>query len=91
MNADHTVVDLASVAVPLARGPHGLFAALGRARLIHAADGFWVSVLPGHDLLASVSQLLFIPLDRFEKTLQCPRRGLELQRDGLGRLAVQIR
>jgi hypothetical protein len=41
-----------------------------------------------HDLLAPVSELLFIPLDRFEKALQCPRRGLELQGNGLRRLAV---
>ena len=43
------------------------------------------------DLLASISELLFIPLDRFEKPLQCPRRSLELQGDRLSRFAVQIR
>jgi len=90
MNANHTVVDFASVAVPLPGNSHGLFAALGHARLIHTTDRFGVSVLFGHDLLASISQFCFIPFDRFEKALQRPRRGPELQGDGLGRFAVQI-
>jgi len=91
MNRHHTVVNLASVTVVLPRGPHGLLAALGRARLIHATNRFGVSVLPSHDRLAAVSQFLFIPLDRFQKALQRPRRSPEPQGDRLGRLAVQIR
>jgi len=90
MNPHHAVVDFPAVAVPLARDAHGLFAAFRRARLIDAADGFRMRVIPGHDRLASVTQLLLVPPDRFEETLQRPRRGAELQANGLGRLAVQI-
>ena len=78
MNADHTVVDLPPVAVPLATNAHSMFATLGRARLVHATDRFEMSMVFRDDLLAPVSELLFIPLDRFEEALQGPRRGLEL-------------
>jgi len=47
-------------------------------------------VLASHDLLAAVSQFLFIPLDRFQEALQRARRSPELQRDGLGRLAMHM-
>ncbi len=69
MNAHNTVVDLPTVAIPLATGAHRLVAALGRARLVNATDGLPMGMVLGHDLLAAISQLLFIPLDRFEKTL----------------------
>jgi hypothetical protein len=69
VNRHDGVVDLPAIAVPLACNSHGRFAALRRARLIHTTDGFGMSVLLGHNLLASVSQLLFIPLDRFQKAL----------------------
>ncbi len=90
MNTHNTVVDLPSVAIPLAGNSHGRFAALGRARLVHATDRLGVGMILGDDLLAAISEFLFIPLDRFEKALQRPRRGLELQADRLGRLAMQI-
>lgn len=45
----------------------------------------------GDGLLAAIPEFFFIPLDRFEEPLQRPRRRLESQRDGLRRLAVQIR
>jgi len=69
MNAHHTIVDLPAAAVPLATDGHRLLAALARARLIHATDGLGVGMLFGHHLLASISELLFIPLDRLEKAL----------------------
>ena len=69
MNAHNTIVDFPTVAIPLATGTHGLFAALGGAGLVHATDGLGVGMLLGNNLLAAVSELLFIPLDRFEKTL----------------------
>ena len=90
MNRHDGVVDLPAIAVPLACNSHGRFAALRRARLIHATNGVGVRVLLGHNLLASVSQFLFIPLDRFQKALQRPWSGPEFQGDRLGRLAVQI-
>jgi hypothetical protein len=91
MNAHHAVVDLAAVAVVLATDSHGVLAALGRPRLVHAADRFGVRMLFGDDLLAAISELLFIPFDRFEQALQRPRRRFETQGDGLRRLAVQVR
>jgi hypothetical protein len=90
MNRHHAVVHLATVAVPLPRGPHRMLPALGRARFIHATDGLRMSVLSTHDPLDAVSRLLFIPFDRFEKPLQRPRCGPRLQGDRLRRLAVQI-
>ena len=69
MNSHHTVVDLTAVAVPLATDPNGLFTALGRTRLVHTADSVGVGVLCGNNLLAPISELLFIPLNRLEKAL----------------------
>jgi hypothetical protein len=69
MNAHDAVVQLAAVAVVLSPHAHRLGAALGRARLVHDADGFGMGVLSGDDLLTAVAQLFLIPLDRFEKTL----------------------
>ena len=63
MNAHNTVVDLSSIAIPLATGTHRLVAALGRAGLVHATDGIGVGMVFGDDLLAAVSELLFTPLD----------------------------
>ena len=63
MNAHGTVVDLPTVAIPLATGTHRLVAALGRAGLVHATDGLGVGMVFGDDLLAAISELLFIPLD----------------------------
>jgi hypothetical protein len=88
MHSHHAVVNLSAIPIPLPTGAHRLFAALGRTRLVHATDGFWVGMVFRHDLLAPVSELLFIPLDRFEKALQCSRRVAELQGNGLRRLAV---
>ena len=69
MNADNTVVHLPTAAIPLPAGTHRLLAALGRARLVHATDRLWVGMLPSDDLLATISEVLIIPLDRFEKAL----------------------
>jgi hypothetical protein len=63
MNRHHTVVDFPPVAIPLPADGDGLVAALGRAGLIHATDGVGMSMFLGHNLLAPISELLFIPLD----------------------------
>lgn len=91
MDSDHTVVHLSPVAVPLPTDSHRFFATLGSARFVHATNGLGMGVVLGDDLLAAISEFFFIPLDRFEESLQRPRRRLKTQRDGLGRLAVQIR
>ena len=69
MNSHHTIVDLATVAVVLPTDAHGMPAALGRARLVDATDGFGMGMILGDDLLAAISELFFIPLDRFEESL----------------------
>lgn len=69
MNGHRTVVELATVAVVLAAGTNGLAATLSRARLVHATDSVRVGVLCRNKLLASISELLFIPLDRLKKAL----------------------
>lgn len=91
MNAHNTVIDLPAIAIPLPADAHGFFTAFGVARLIHAANGLRVAMIPGDDLLTAISELLFIPLDRFKKTLQSPRRSVKPQGNGLGRLAVHVR
>lgn len=91
MNPHNTVVNLPTISIPLPSGAHCIVAAFSRARFVHAADGLGVAVVFGHDLLAPISELLFIPLDRFEKALQGPRRGLELQGNRFGSFAMQIR
>jgi hypothetical protein len=91
MNSHRTIVDLATVAVVLSANTHGLPTAFGRAGLVHAADRFGMGMVLRDDLLAAVSELLFIPLDQFEKTWQRPRCDFELQGNAFGRFAVQIR
>jgi len=63
MHSHHAVVDLPSVAVVLPTDAHSFFAAFGRPRLVDAPDRQRVCMLGGHDLLAAISQLFFIPLD----------------------------
>ncbi len=91
MNGNRTVIDLTTVPIPLAIDAHRLLAALRRAGLVHATDGLVMGMVFRDDLLAAVLQFLFIPLDRFEKTLQGPRRGLRLQGDRLDVFTPQIR
>ena len=69
MNSNHTVVDLTSVPIPLASGPYRLTATLGRAGLIDATDRLGMSMLSSNDLLAPISQPLFVPFNRFKKAL----------------------
>ena len=69
MHPHHAVVHLPSVAVPLPRDTHRVVATLGGPGLVHHADRLRVRMILGHDLLASVEEFLFIPLDGFEKTL----------------------
>jgi len=91
MHAHYAVVDLAPVAVVLTAHAHGFVAALRRSRLVHAADRFAMRMVASDHLLAAVAEFFFIPLDRFEKTLQRPRRCAERQSDRFGGLAVHIR
>jgi hypothetical protein len=90
MNPNHAIVDLAPVAVPLPRNARGMLAAFCRAGFVHATDRFGMSVVLSNDLLAAISQFLFIPLYRLEESLYRSWWLIALQCNGLGRLAVQI-
>lgn len=63
MHSHSAIVDLAAVAVVLARGADGFAAALGGAGLVHAANGLGMRVVSSHNLLTAISKFLFIPLD----------------------------
>jgi hypothetical protein len=69
VHSDDTVVNLSTVSVPLPTDAHRISTAFGGPRLIHATDGVGVGMVFRDDLLAPVSELLSIPLDRFEKAL----------------------
>ena len=69
MNRHNTVIELSAVAIVLSPNTYRIFAAFRRARLVDATDRLGMGVVFGHDLLASISQLFFIPLDQFEKAL----------------------
>jgi hypothetical protein len=90
MHSHDAIIDLAAVAIVLPRGADRFAAALRDARFVHAPDGLGMRMVAGHDLLAAVAQLLFIPLDRFQKALQRAGRLAEMQGDRLGRLAMYV-
>jgi hypothetical protein len=69
MDSHHAVVQLPAVAIVLSTHADRVVAALADPRFIDAADGFRVGMIACHNLLTTISQSLFIPLDRFEKTL----------------------
>lgn len=69
MHCHDTVINLAAVAIPLSGDTDSVLAALGRGRLIDQPDGLRIFVFLDHELLAAVSHLLFIPLNRFEEPL----------------------
>jgi hypothetical protein len=69
MHSHHAVVHLAPATIPLPRDADRVAAALGNPGLVHHADRVRVTMILGHDLLATVVELFFIPLDGFEKTL----------------------
>ena len=69
MHSHHTVIHLAAVAVPLAPHAHRVVPALGDRGFVHHADRVGVRMVLGHDLLATVVEFFFIPLDGFEETL----------------------
>lgn len=65
-------------------------ATFGRSRFVDTADGVRVSVFGNDDLLAAISQLLFIPDDRLEEALQRARSHVLIQGDGFGILPLHI-
>jgi len=69
VDAHQAILNLAAIAVVLAAGPNSLRAALGVAGFVDDPDGLGMTVIVRHYFLAAISQLLFIPLDRFEEPL----------------------
>lgn len=69
----HAVLHLAAVAVVLSLHARRVAAAFGRSRFIDHADRLRVRVLARHQLLAAVAELLLVPSDGFEKTLERAR------------------
>jgi hypothetical protein len=69
MHSYHAVVHLTPVAIPLPCDAHRVVPALGDRGLVHHADCLQVTMISSHDLLATVVELFFIPLDGFKETL----------------------
>jgi hypothetical protein len=69
VHSHHAVLDFAATAAPLPIGPDGVRAGFDRGRLVNHANGFRMRVLLGHQLLATLAQSFFVPLDGFQKTL----------------------
>ncbi len=85
------VLNLPSITVVLPLDASRVSAALGRSRLVDAADRLGTGVFVGNHLLATISQLLFIPHDRFQKPLQSPRGHPLIQGNSLGVLPLDAR
>jgi hypothetical protein len=84
------VLDLAAVAVVLTLDAGRLGATLGRSRFIDHAQRLGVGVLGGHQLLAAVAKPLFVPADRFEKSLERADGHSLRQRHRLDILALHV-
>jgi hypothetical protein len=69
MHSHHAVVHFAPVAIPLPPDAHRVVPTFGNGGFVDHAERVGVSMLLGHDLLATVMEFLFIPLDRFEESL----------------------
>jgi hypothetical protein len=69
MHAHHALLHLAAAAAPLPLGACRMHTALNHGRLIDDADRLRIGMLTGHQLLATVTQTLFVPLDRFQEPL----------------------
>jgi hypothetical protein len=87
-HAVDAVLDLAAVAVVLTLHAGRVPAAFGRSRLVDHAQRLRVRVLGGHQLLAAVAEPLFVPPDRFEKSLERPGSHPLSQGDRLDILAL---
>jgi hypothetical protein len=69
VDTHHAIVDLAPAAVPLPPDTDRLAAAFGNPRFVQDSDRFSMRMVLGHNLLATVMEFLFIPLDAFQETL----------------------
>ena len=69
MNADSAVFNLAPVAVVLPGRADGMRSTFVGSRFIHQTNRFVMSVIASDDLLATIPETFFIPLDRLQKPL----------------------
>lgn len=90
MDSHSTVFNLTAIAIVLSLRSDGMVAALGCAGLIDAPNRVGMSMLLSDNRLTAVTQFFFVPLNRFEKTLQRSRFGIESQRDGLDTFSLHI-
>jgi hypothetical protein len=63
---------------------------LGRSGFVNATDRLRTCVLTGNDLLAAISQPLFVPNDGLQKPLQRSRGDLLIQRDRFHVLSLHV-
>ncbi len=68
-NVVDAVLDLPPIAVVLAFDAGCMVTALGRSGLVDTADSHGTRVLGGDDMLALISQLLFIPNNGLQEPL----------------------
>jgi hypothetical protein len=86
-----TVLDLPSIAVVLSFDTSRLIAALSRSGFVDAPDRLRTCVIGGHDLLAAVSQFLFLPNDGLKEPLQSSGCDVLIQRDRFDVLSLHVR
>jgi len=85
------VFNLSSITVVLPLDAGRVPAALGDSCLVDATDRLNASMLAGDHLLATISQLLFIPHNGFQKPLQGSRGHTLPHRNRLGVLTLNAR
>jgi len=73
------VLDLAAVAVVLSLDACRVPSAFDSPGFVDAADGLRIGLLGGDKFLAAVAQTFFVPLDRFEESLERSRRYVLIQ------------
>jgi len=91
MHTDDAVLDFAAIAVVLSLGSHRVVTTLGRTGLINATDRVGMSMFFGDDGLTSIAKFFFVPLNRFEKSLQRAWFRIEPQRDCFDAFTMLVR
>ena len=91
MLAHHTVVDLAAFAAPLPLDPGGLVSLLAVAGSVQYANRFTMAVLVGHHANQLFAGPILVPTKERQELLQGANRHPGGQRNGLNRLAFDIR
>lgn len=69
MHAHHAVFDLAAIPIVLPSHRRRVVSTFVNARFVDEPHRLGMGVFLCDDLLTTIAQQLFLPLDRFEKTL----------------------